>query len=205
MRHRSLWLAAALLLVFPLAAPAQEPHWYQTDFPPAELAARRARIFDAIGAQSIAVVQGASGIPGFSVFRQANDFYYLSGLESPHAYLLLNGRTRSATLYLPHRDEGRERSEGKRLSAEDAPLVRQLTGVEQVRSIEFLAHDLVGADLIRPPALTLYTPLSPAEIGNDSRDELLSGQARVASDPWDGRPPARSALCTIAERTLSAV
>ena len=26
------------------------------------------------------------------------------------------------------------------------------------------------------------------ETGNDSRDELLAGQARAASDPWDGRP-----------------
>jgi Xaa-Pro aminopeptidase len=66
--------------------------------------------------------------------------------------------------------------------------VEQLTGIEQVRGIEALSRDLVGADLIRPPALTVYTPLSPAETGNDSRDELLAGQARIAADPWDGRP-----------------
>jgi Xaa-Pro aminopeptidase len=36
--------------------------------------------------------------------------------------------------------------------------------------------------------MMLYTPLAPMEIGNDSRDELLAGQARVAGDPWDGRP-----------------
>jgi Xaa-Pro aminopeptidase len=104
------------------------------------------------------------------------------------AYLLLNGRARTATLYLPHRDEARERGEGKVLSAEDAPLVRQLTGVEQVRGIEFLSQDLIGADLLRPPALTVYTPFSPTESGSDSRDELLAAQARAASDPWDGQP-----------------
>jgi Xaa-Pro aminopeptidase len=42
--------------------------------------------------------------------------------------------------------------------------------------------------LIRPPAPLLYTPLSPAETGTDSRDELLNGQARVSADPWDGQP-----------------
>ncbi|MCU0650329.1 MAG: Xaa-Pro aminopeptidase [Gemmatimonadaceae bacterium] len=189
MRHRIRCLAATLLLLLtPKVSAAQEAHGYQTDVTPSEFSARRARIYDAIGERGIAIVQGATGVPGFSVFRQANDFYYLCGVESAHAYLLLNGRTRTTTLYLPHRDEARERGEGKVLSAEDAPLVRQLTGIEQVRALEFLAADLIGADLLRPPALALYTPLAPAEVGNDSRDELLAGQARAASDPWDGRP-----------------
>lgn len=185
---RSWCLAACLLLVIPATSRAQESHAYQTDFTAQEFAARRARIYDAIGTRGIAIVQGASGVPGFSVFRQSNEFYYLSGIESAHAYLLLNGRTRTATLYLPPRDDARERGEGKILSAQDSTLVRQLTGIEQVRGRESLAQDLVGADLIRPPALTLYTPLSPMETGNDSRDELLAAQARAAGDPWDGRP-----------------
>ncbi len=189
MRSQRSWsLAACFLLVVTAPVRAQEQHGYQTDFTVEEFAARRAKIYAAIGAQGIAVVQGASGVPGFSVFRQSNDFYYLSGVESAHAYLLLNGRTRTATLYLPHRDDGRERSEGKILSAEDTTLILRLTGIDQVRGLESLARDLVSADLIRPPALALYTPLSPMETGNDSRDELLSAQARAASDPWDGRP-----------------
>lgn len=161
---------------------------YQTDFPAAELVARRARVYDAIGAQGIAIVQGASGLPGFSVFRQSNDFYYLSGIESAHAYLLLNGRSRTTTLNLPHRDEARERNEGKILAVEDSVQLVALTGVERVRGLDGLAADLVGADLIRPPAMTVFTPLAPMETGNDSRDELLAGQMRAASDPWDGRP-----------------
>jgi Xaa-Pro aminopeptidase len=181
-------VVAGLFTAIPSTGGAQEAHNYQTDFAPAELAERRARLFASIGPQAIALVQGATGAQGFGVFRQSNEFYYLTGLESAHAYLLLNGRARTATLYLPHRDEARERGEGKVLSAEDAPLVRQLTGVEQVRGIEFLSQDLIGADLIRPPALTVYTPFSPTESGSDSRDELLAAQARAASDPWDGQP-----------------
>ncbi len=135
MRYSRSWsLIACLVLAVPSESPAQEKHASQTDFTGAEFAARRAKIYDAIGAQGIAVVQGASGVPGFSVFRQSNDFYYLCGVESAHAYLLLNGRTRTATLYLPHRDEIRERSEGKILSAEDSALVARLTGVDQVRA-----------------------------------------------------------------------
>ncbi|HYW30575.1 MAG TPA: Xaa-Pro peptidase family protein [Gemmatimonas sp.] len=186
--RRHLWsLAACALFLSPVPLRAQDRHWYQTDFTPAEFAARRAKVYDAIGSQGLAIVLGASGVPGFSVFRQANDFYYLCGVESAHAYLLLNGRTRTTTLYLPHRDEGIEASGGKVLSAEDASLIVQLSGVDQVRALDRLSVDLIGADLIRPPALTMFTPLGPMETGNDSRDELLAGQAAAASDPWDGR------------------
>ena len=172
---------------------AQDKHHYQTDFSKEEFAERRLRIMESIGSDAIAVIQGASGLPGFSVFRQSNTFYYLTGVESAHAYLLMNGRTKQVSLYLPHRDAGRESNEGKVLSAEDAELIKQLTGVNHVKGIEFLSADLVRTGLIRPPAPVLYTEFSPAENGNDSRDENLYAQARAAADPWDGEP-AREAL-----------
>ncbi|HCD87746.1 MAG TPA: hypothetical protein DEQ87_08930, partial [Algoriphagus sp.] len=154
-----------LTLIFSLQA--QEKYYFQSEFSKEEFAKRRSQIFDQIGNNAIAVIQGASGIPGFSVFRQSNSFYYLTGIETPRAYLLLNGRNKRATLYLPHRDEGMENNQGKVLSAEDAELVKKLMGVEQVKGIEFLSADLVGTGLIKPPAPVLYTEFSPAEIGND--------------------------------------
>lgn len=181
------WLLIVCLLV-PISGLAQEKHYYQTDFTKEDFAERRGKIFDEIGKNAIAVIQGAKGVADFNVFRQTNEFYYLCGLETPHAYLLLDGRTRRTSLYLPHREEAGERSQGKILSAEDADLIKELTGIDQVRGVEFLSIDLVGTGLIRPPAPLLYTPLSPAETGTDSRDELLNGQARVSSDPWDGQP-----------------
>lgn len=168
-------------------AAAQDRHYYQTDFSKEEFALRRAKIFDAIGNKAIAVIQGNRGAGDFNVFRQTNTFYYLTGLETPHAYLLLDGRNKRTTLYLPHRDEGRERNEGKLLSAEDGDLIKGLTGVDNVRANEMLSLDLVGGQM-RPPAPALYIPLSPAETGTDSRDELLNEQARVSSNPWDGQP-----------------
>jgi Xaa-Pro aminopeptidase len=165
---------------------AQDNHHYQTDFSKEEFALRRAKVVEAIGSNAIAVVQGASGLPGFSVFRQSNTFYYLTGIETPHAYLLLNGRSKQATVYLPHRDAGTESNQGKVLSAEDNELVKQLAGVEYVKGVEFLSADLVGSGLIRPPAPLIYTEFSPRENGNDSRDENLYAQARAAADPWDG-------------------
>lgn len=167
---------------------AQEKHYYQTDFSKEDFAERRAKIFEKIGKNAVAVIQGAKGTADFNVFRQTNEFYYLSGIETPHAYLLLDGRNQKTSIYLPRRDVGRESNEGKILSFEDADLIKELTGIDQVRSIESLSLDLVGKGLLRPPAALLYTPLSPAETGTDSRDELLNEQARVSSNPWDGSP-----------------
>src|SRR3954463_7379267 len=108
-----------VLLFATICAVAQDNHHYQTDFSKDDFADRRTKIFNAIGTNAIAVIQGAAGIPGFTVFHQSNTFYYLTGLETPHAYLLLNGKNKQSTLYLPHRDIGMERNQGKILSAED--------------------------------------------------------------------------------------
>ncbi|PZX48665.1 M24 family metallopeptidase [Algoriphagus chordae] len=179
-------LTVLLLLLMVISAIAQEKNYYKGDFSKAELAERRAKIYEEIGDQAIAVLQGAAENPGVSVFRQSNNFYYLTGVESAHAYLLLNGRTKRATLYLPHRDEGMERSQGKVLSAEDQDLVQELTGLDAVKGLEDLAADLSGSGLIRPPAPALFLEFSPAENGNDGRDNLLAKQVMSASDPWDG-------------------
>jgi len=190
--NKKISLTLLLLIMFTMAI-AQGNHHYQIDFSKEEFAQRRSKIFDAIGNNAVALIQGASGLPGFSVFRQSNTFYYLTGIESPHAYLLINGKSKQSTVYLPHRDVATENNQGKVLSAEDQELVKQLAGVEHVKGIEFLSADLIGTGLIRPPAPALYTEFSPSENGNDSRDELLYAQARTSADPWDGQP-AREAL-----------
>jgi Xaa-Pro aminopeptidase len=184
---KTLCLALFLSVVCESILHAQEKHYFQTDFSIADFEARRTKIFDEIGNNAIALIQSAPSVAGFKVFRQSNTFYYLCGLEEGHAYLLLNGKNRTSTIYLPHREEARERSQGKILSAEDVDLVIELTGVNRVRPLEFLGNDLVGTGLINGITPTLYTPLSPAETGNDSRDEILHGHARAAADPWDSQ------------------
>ncbi|HRI80233.1 MAG TPA: aminopeptidase P N-terminal domain-containing protein, partial [Cyclobacteriaceae bacterium] len=145
-------MKAALFISIPLWAiaiisPAQEKHHYQTDFPKEEFSERRAKVMESIGNNAVALIQGAAGIPGFTVFRQTNSFYYLTGLETAHSYLLINGKNKKSTVYLPNRDEATERNQGKVLSAEDEALVKQLTGIDQVKGIEFLSSDLVGTGL----------------------------------------------------------
>lgn len=161
---------------------------FETDFTAKDFSQRREIIFDKIGGNALALIQGSEGATTFGVFRQSNNFYYLCGIETAHSYLLLNGKNMTSTLYLPHQDKGKDSNEGKTLSAEDADLVKSLSGVDFVKGIEFLSSDLVRTGLIRPPAPMLYILLSPAENGTDSRDQLLAGQASVSSDPWDGLP-----------------
>jgi|TARA_B110000114_G_scaffold167317_1_gene189195 Xaa-Pro aminopeptidase len=164
---------------------SQEKHYYQTDFTISEFEARRSKIFKEIGNNSIALIQGGASVAGFKVFRQTNTFYYLSGIEEGHVYLLLNGGNKKTTIYLPRREVNREKSQGKILSFDDADLIKKLTGINNVRSLDHLGNDLVRTGLINGPNPTLYTPFSPAEMGNDSRDEILFGHARAAADPWD--------------------
>lgn len=180
-------IALFFILFFPLVSFSQEKNYYQTDFSVQDFNERRTKIFNAIGSNGIALIQGARSVDGFEAFRQTNTFYYLTGIETGHAYLLFNGKKKTTTLYLPHRDKGRERSQGKILSAEDSALIIKLTGVNHVKAIEYLSSDLAGTGLIKDGVPFLYTPLSPAETGTDSRDELVHGHARAASDPWDGQ------------------
>ena len=97
-------LVVGLVLCLSTALSAQ---YYQTDFPADEFRARHARVFEQIGTNAVAVVQGMPQTEGYTLPRQHNTFYYLSGIETPGAYLLLDGRTKQAMLYWhPRRRRG---------------------------------------------------------------------------------------------------
>jgi Xaa-Pro aminopeptidase len=180
-----LWIVVLLLLLTCPAIAQEGFPLFTTDFPPDEFAARRTGIYNAIGENGVAVVQGSPSPAGYTRFRQSNELYYLCGIESPHAYLLLDGGARRATLYLPHRNEGRERNEGKMLSAEDSDLVKKLSGIDAVFPTDLLAEHMTR--YARGPRV-LYTPFSPAEGFAMSRDLALRAVADRAADPFDGTP-----------------
>src|ERR671911_999507 len=113
---------SGLLLAAGAGARAQ---YYQTDFPADEFKSRHAKVLDQIGTSAVAVVQGMPQTEGFTLPRQHNTFYYLSGIETPGAYLLLDGRTNKVTIYLPARNPRLEAAEGRVLSAEDGDLVKR--------------------------------------------------------------------------------
>ena len=154
---------------------------YQTDFSKEEFQARREKVYQEIGPEAVALVRGSPKNRSHDIFRQNNDFYYLCGVEVPHAYLLLDGRNHKTTLFLAHQSADRKENEGEILCAENADLGRELTGIDRVLGIEFLAQSLEQVQI-------LYTPLRQAEGPGMSWDTLQRAQQEVVADPWDGRP-----------------
>ncbi len=193
---RSCFLALALILV--AVAKGEEQPWYQTDFPPEEFKARWAQIFEKIGSNAVAVLQGAPQVTGFIMPRQDNNFYYLSGVETPNSYLLLDGRSRKVTLYLPPRNRRLESAEGRVLSADDVELAKRLIGVDEVKSTEEMKGDWLGQIEGGMPR-EIYTPFSPAEHNAESRGEVRSANASIANDYWDGRLPREARFISLLE------
>src|SRR5437016_9620739 len=78
-------------------------------FPPEEFAARRARVMAKIG-DGVAIIQGTTERPGEQPLRQANQFFYITGVVEPRAILVIDGKTRRSTLFLNPRNERREKN-----------------------------------------------------------------------------------------------
>ncbi len=182
-------LRLSLLILFvPAWSQAQTAPWYQNDFPSEEFQARWARLFAHLGADEVAVFQGAPLSNGFIYPRQSNEFYYLCGVETPGSYLLLDARRHKVILYLSPRNARLESAEGKVLSADDAELARKLTGVDEVLSTEAMNANWLVATPGGTPRM-IYTLLSPAEGAQQSRYEIMASNAAIAADYWDGRTP----------------
>jgi Xaa-Pro aminopeptidase len=154
-----------------------------TYFTPAEFAARRARVAEAIGPAAIALMQGAATTHSSGLFRQSNEFFYLTGVVVPQAYLLIDGGR--SVLYLPHADPARALTEGDLLTSDEPQAAAKAAGVDEVRGLEMLSLDLNTRARI---AKQLYVPFQPAEGMSESRDGAQRRNADAAADPWDGRP-----------------
>lgn len=171
-------LAACLLLAaLPAASPAQER------FDKDEFAARRAKLFDRIK-DGVAVLFGA-GVPGAPVkFRQAPDFYYLTGVEEPNAVLLLDGRSRATFLFVPKRSETEVMVSG--------PGIWQLEkagehyGVTAVLEPE-LFFPVFGQTA--QSAEKLYVPVTSPDELQSARGEVLFRQVGRNRQPLFSAPP----------------
>jgi len=179
MIRRSLLVLVALLS----AAAASAQPLFTDSLPPEEFAARRAKIMEKIG-DGIAVIQGTTETGNSLKFRQNNQFYYLTGVEVPRAILLIDGRSKKSLLFLPPRDERKERTEGPVLVP--GPDAVRLTGMDSVQ-----ARDEFDAALKQAAATSraAYLPLRPEVLGGASVSDPRARWAASAADPWDGGKP----------------
>jgi Xaa-Pro aminopeptidase len=170
-------LALGIWLTIPVAA---QKLLFTDTFTSSEFAARRAKVMSAIG-DGVAIASGATETATYTKFRQGASFYYLSGVEVPRAILVIDGRAKSSTLFLPAHDN-LEKSEGPRLGPDDE--AKRLTGVEQVA--DRAAFDAV-VKAIAADGRTIYMPLREEALGAGTTDRIRSHATATAADPWDGR------------------
>lgn len=176
----SVWILAGCLFLGAAHEALAQPPLFTDALPKEEFAARRAKVLSQIG-DAVVVMQGAAETPSYIKFRQSNQFFYLTGVEVPRAILMMDGRTRTSTLFLAPRDERRERSEGPVLVPGDEAV--RLTGIEQVRArAEF---DAAAATLA---GRTVYTTFRGETRGAGTPGQAAAHQAASEADPWDRRP-----------------
>lgn len=148
--------------------------------PKEEFAQRRAALIAKIG-DGVAIIQGAAETGNALRFRQNNQFYYLTGVEVPRAMLLVDGRTKRSTLFLPPRNARKEATEGPVL-VPDAEAVR-LTGIEAVEVRDAFEAALKSAAQDKRVA---YVPFRPEVLGGASVGDPRQRWDASAADPWDG-------------------
>ena len=171
-------LVVAMLLVSAGLASAQP--LFTESLPKEEFAERRAKLFDKIG-DGVAIIQGTAETGNAKKFRQNNQFYYLTGVEVPRAMLIMDGKTKRSTLFLPPRNERAERSEGPILTP--GPEAVQLTGIEAVEVRDAFETALKS---VAVSPRTAYMPARPEVLGGASVSDPRGLWNASAADPWDG-------------------
>jgi len=178
----ALTIAAALCCLPVLDAAQGEKRLFTDAFAPSEFAARRAHVMESIG-DGVAIITGATEQPNYEKFKQNKQFFYLSGVEVPRAILLIDGRARSSTLFLPARTPAMDGSEGPLLApGSDA---EHLTGIESV--VDRIDFDAAVATLAAEGRM-LFVPFRHESIGAVAPDRVRAFERATADDPWDGRP-----------------
>src|SRR5258708_3866670 len=153
------------------------PPLFSTSLPKEEFAARRAKVLQKIG-DGVAVMQGATETSSYEKFRQSNQFYYLTGVETPRAVLVIDGRARSTTLYLNLTNEQMERSEGPLLGP--GANAEGLTGIDHVLprgDFDKAAEALAGR--------TIYVTVRGESVLMGTPDRAERHARAREADPWD--------------------
>lgn len=146
--------------------------------------ARRARLAARIGPGVIAIpAAGPRDLEAIVLqdndFRQDDYFFYLTGLESPNAWVIISAGSSGPTethLVLPRRNLLREQWTGRKLGP--GPEAAGLTGVASVLPLEAL--DSLMAAVLHRSGASLHTVLGPLTEGNGRIRQWMDGGAKLA-------------------------
>lgn len=184
-------LAHALLLVAlqsaPSAAAVEPPQ--RCGLGAAFHAGRRAALVSKLSGGTV-LVRGLPKTNAYTKFRQDKMFWYLTGIESPGAALLIDVATKAEILFLPERDAMGERWEGELWDVSDA-WVPALTGFRDVRPAKEL--DAVLAKAAAKDKAVWISKLPHVELAGCC-DRAAPANRAQKKDPLDGRASREEAL-----------
>lgn len=151
-------------------------------FSATEFASRRAAVMQSTG-DGASIIQGTTERPGEQPLRQSNDFYYLTGVIESRAILVIDGKTKTSTLFLSPTTDRREKSMfGPSLSPGDS--AQKNTRIESV-----VPRADFGAilDAIDKAGRSIFTPFRAEVLGSASPSDPVALARATKNDPWDGR------------------
>lgn len=153
---------------------------FSRDFTHEEFRRRRQTLAGQVGPDAHVLIAGAPSQPGLHASQDAT-FYYFTGLDVLQAYVLIDGKDGTSTLFLPTRDD-MDADQNDRVGFEDADLVRRRLRVDAVKPLDQMADDLLTVS-------KLYLHFSEPEGGAVTRF-LANGNAKHrARQEWDGAEP----------------
>ena len=159
----SITVRICILLAIVLSA---SPAIAQEPFNKAEFAARREKVLQKIG-DSVAIVFANEEHPHAVKYREAPDFFYLTGIEEPGALLFLDGKEKTAIVAAAKKPDWKVRSEGPGLrDLKDGATVYGFTAVVPLENLYSSFNFRMGT------AKKLFVPLSPP-------DQLQLGRIEV--------------------------
>lgn len=153
---------------------------FTPDFSSDELADRRRRIASEIGPDAKLLIVGAPPAPSHLPQQDAS-FYYFTGIETCHSYLLVDGGTGRSRLFMPSRTTMPGEDENK-LGFEDADLIKRRLGFDHVASSAELTAALQGTR-------TVFTPMCEFEGGGADFFGANGTAKRCAEEEWDAAEP----------------
>jgi len=180
----------AVLAGLSAAAPAAQPVFRGDEiFPPEEYAARRAKMMAQIG-DGVAIVLGTPGPPGEMPFRQNSQFFYLTGVTEPRARVIVDGRTKTTTVYLQPRNDRRDNSMFGPAIAPGAETATALGVDAAAPESEFTA----AVTSLAAESRVIYTPFAAEVLGSVSQGDPTRFWTANKADPWDGRDSREAAF-----------
>jgi Xaa-Pro aminopeptidase len=141
---------------------------------------RRKRVMEKI-VDGVVILQGASLPEGYIKFRQDNNFYYLSGVETPDAVMVIDGSTKRSLLWVPDAVYNDIKQEARIKAGDSAAAIYKFDAV--MSKTRFTSHLQALANSNR----TVYISFTPEEMQEMCRDRSLQQNVRRMNDPWDGR------------------